>query len=172
MIKQARLVSSEDGEEKYKVTLSIASRRLSLEDLKNRVRRYMSAHFKKSGEVGFVRNFDAVTITYVIGKKAVAKPAAKKPAAKKKKETGKPLSRPAAKKSAKKPAAKTPIDYMASQRTAEDGSKYYIVLNEDTGEYLNSETGKFQKTFNANTCSYSSRHFARKAIDAHKEATA
>lgn len=176
MIKQAHLISTSDTEEKYKVSLSIASRRLTLEEVKGRIQKYMAAHHKKTNETSFIRNFDAATVTYAIApskKKPAAKkePAVKKEAPKKpaaKKENKQPLSRPAAKKPAKKSPADLQIDYKASQRTV-DGEKIYVVINDNTKEVLNHKTGKFQKKLNTNTCSFSSRHFAEKAIEKHQE---
>ena len=165
MINQAIIVSSTDTEVKYKISLAIGSRRLTLEALKIRIRKYMAAHHKKAGETSFIRNYDAVTITYAVA--AAKKETPKKTEAKK--ETVKPLSRPAAKKPAKKPAAKTRIEYMASKRKYDDGEVYYVALNEDTEEYINHK-GTFQKTFNSNTCAYSSRYYALEAIETHKEA--
>lgn len=172
MIKQAIIISSTDTEIKYKISLAIASRRLPLEDLKIRIRKYMAAHHKKAGESSFVRNYDAVTVTYAVkAKKKAAAPAAKKetpkPAAKK--ETTKPLSRPTAKKAAKKPTAITPINFMVSKERYEDDEKYYEVTDEATGKYLTTK-GVLQKTFNANTCAYSSRYFGEKAAAEYNEA--
>ena len=58
------------------------------------------------------------------------------------------------------------INYMISKRENEDGDKYYVVLNEETDEYL-TEDLEWSENFEPETCTVSSRHYAYKRRDAH-----
>jgi hypothetical protein len=62
---------------------------------------------------------------------------------------------------------KVAIDYLVSKR-GEEGEEYYVVMNEDTEEYL-TEDLQWVAEYNEETCKCASKHFARKRKKAKEE---